>query len=82
MEKAIGIREASRQTGISEKKLRHWQEAGYITPDLVPVGDQIYREYRSHHIRLLKKIKEYRDQGFMLKVAFEKATDEFEVKEK
>jgi len=76
--KTLGIGEASSQTKVSERQLRHWEEAGYIQPEKVVCGDRAYRRYTEKDIVLIKKIKSYLDQGFKLYVAVEKAKENLE----
>lgn len=71
--KTLGIGETSSQTKVSERQLRHWEEAGYINPEKVVCGDRAYRRYSPGDINFIKTIKTYLDQGFKLRVATNKA---------
>lgn len=64
--KTVGIGEVVRKCNVSEKQLRYWQEAGYITPEKVVCGDRTYRRYREIDVALIMEIKRLMDEGFTL----------------
>ena len=74
-EKTVGIGEIVQQCNVSEKQLRYWQSAGYITPEKVVCGDRTYRRYRESDVVLITEIKTFLDEGFNLAIAVEKAKE-------
>ena len=72
-EETYSIGDAAEMTGISQRMLRAW-EGKYITePQRIVCGERAYRRYTQAQINLIAKIKEYRDEGFTLPVAAQKA---------
>ncbi len=78
--KTVGIGEVSKQTQVSQRQLRFWEEQSYIQPERVVCGDRAYRQYSSGDIRLIGTIKQYLDEGYQLKAAVEKAKATMEKK--
>lgn len=70
----VGIGEACRLTGVSEKQLRSWEGRYIPDPDRVVCGDRAYRRYTADDIELIKKIHQFQSEGFTLKAAAKKAT--------
>ena len=66
IQKTAGIGEVVRLTGVSEKQLRYWQEAGYIKVERVVCGDRAYRRYTEHDIAMITIIKNKLKEGFNL----------------
>ena len=73
MERTLGIGQTSKETGVSERMLRHWQSAGYINPEIVTCGEINYRRFTQRDIKLIKRIKKLRDEGWTLKAAVKQA---------
>ncbi len=67
------IGDASRITGVSQRKLRSWEGKYIPEPERLVCGDRAYRRYTQAQINLIARIKEYQDQGFTLSAAAEKA---------
>jgi len=74
-ETTYSIGDASRITGVSQRKLRSWEGKHIRKPDRIICGDRAYRRYTQTQINLIARIKEYQDQGFTLKAAAKKAAD-------
>ena len=74
-EKTYSIGDASRITGVSQRKLRSWEGKHIPRPERIVCGDRAYRRYTQAQINLITRIKEYQDQGFTLSAAAKKATD-------
>ena len=79
--KDFGIGDAERMTGVSQKQLRSWEGKYIPEPERVVCGERAYRRYTEDQINLIRKIKQYRDQGFTLKTASEMAALNQEIKE-
>jgi len=75
-QKTYSIGDASRITGVSQKKLRSWEAKCIPEPERIVCGDRAYRRYTQEQIDLITRIKEYQDAGFTLSVAAQKAREE------
>ena len=74
-DKTYSIGDASRITGVSQRKLRSWEGKHIPKPERIVCGERAYRRYTQAQINLISKIKEYQDQGFTLSAAAKKAND-------
>ena len=61
----LSISQAAKETGLSVKSIRHYEEIGLINPP--PRGDNDYRYYPEVLIKQLHFIKSAKDAGFNLK---------------
>ena len=75
-DKTYSIGDASRITGISQKKIRSWEGKCIPEPERIICGDRAYRRYTQEQIDLIARIKDYQDHGFILSAAAQKARDE------
>lgn len=75
-EKTYSIGDASRITGISQRKLRSWEGKYIPEPDRIVCGERAYRRYTQAQINLITQIKKYQDQGYTLSAAAKKAKDD------
>ena len=73
-DKTYSIGDASKITGVSQRKLRSWEGKYIPEPERLVCGDRAYRRYTQTQINLITRIKEYQDQGFTLSAAAKKAT--------
>lgn len=63
--------------GVTEKQIRHWEHKGYIPkPQRIVCGKRSYREFTNADCALIRRIKEYLDEGYTLKTAADKAAQE------
>ena len=69
------IGDASRITGVSQRKLRSWEGKHIPKPERIVCGDRAYRRYTQTQINFISRIKEYQDQGFTLSAAAKKANN-------
>jgi DNA-binding transcriptional MerR regulator len=74
-EKTYSIGDASRMTGVSQRKLRSWEGKYIPEPERLVCGERAYRRYTQAEIDLIRGIRVYQDQGFTLSVAAKKAND-------
>ena len=72
----FSIGDASRITGVSQKKLRSWEGKYIPEPERIVCGDRAYRRYNEKQVNLIAQIKEYQDEGFTLSVAAQKAAED------
>ena len=63
----------AKMTGIEKHKLRNWTDRYLTHIQKIEIGNTQHRRFTEKDIVLIKKIKEYRRKGFMLKVAVENA---------
>ena len=63
-EKRYIISDASKQVDVEAHVLRYWEEELVLE---IPRNEMGHRYYTDENIRLLKNIKELKDQGFQLK---------------
>ena len=72
--KTYSISSVSEMTGVSKNRIREWHDKGLL-PGLqtIPVGTRHHRRFTEDDIRIIRKIDEYQRQGFVLRVAAEKA---------
>ena len=80
-EKSFSIGDASRMTGVSQRKLRSWEGKYIPKPERLVCGERAYRRYIQAEINLIRGIREYQDQGFTLSAAAKKANDDLARKE-
>jgi DNA-binding transcriptional MerR regulator len=74
--KTFSISSASEMTGVSKNRIREWHDKGLLPHvQWIPVGSRNHRRFTEGDINLIKKIDEYQKQGFVLRVAAEKATE-------
>lgn len=64
MEKRYFISDASKMVDVESHVLRYWEEELLID---IPRNEMGHRYYTDFHIKLLKNIKELKEQGFQLK---------------
>ena len=74
-DKTYSIGDASRITGVSQRKLRSWEGKHIPKPERLVCGERAYRRYSQTQINLITRINEYQHQGFTLSAAAKKATD-------
>jgi len=75
-EKTYSIGDASRMSGVSQRKLRSWEGKYIPEPERLVCGERAYRRYTQAEIDLIRSIREYQDQGFTLFAAAKKAEDD------
>ena len=75
-QKTYSIGDASRITGVSQRKLRAWEGKYIPEPERLVCGERAYRRYTQTQINLIARINKYQDQGFTLSAAAKKATDD------
>jgi DNA-binding transcriptional MerR regulator len=75
--KTYSIGEAARICGVTEKQIRHWEERELIpSPQRVICGKRSYRQFTEEGFNLIRRIREYLDEGYTLSVAAKKAQAE------
>jgi len=77
---SFSIGDAEKLTGVSQRMLRAWEGRHIALPDRIVCGERAYRRYSQQDIKLIKKIKEYQDQGFTLKMASQKSHEDLGMK--
>ena len=79
-EQTFSIGDAEKLTGVSQRMLRAWEGRHIPIPERIICGDRAYRRYTKDQVNLIKRIKEYQDQGYTLKMASQKARKDLGVK--
>jgi len=75
--KTYSIGEAARLCGVTEKQIRHWEEKKHIpSPQRISCGQRSYRQFTEVDFNLIRRIKEYTDEGFYLAAAAKKAAQD------
>lgn len=64
--------EIIKEVGISLRQLYYWEMKGIIRPESVKIGTRKFKRYSEEDIDILKKIKEFLDEGYTLKAAIQK----------
>jgi DNA-binding transcriptional MerR regulator len=76
-QKTYSIGETARICGITEKQIRYWEEKKHIpSPQRVICGQRSYRQFTEEDFKLIRRIKEYSDEGFQLAAAAKKAAED------
>lgn len=60
----MNIGQASKESGISAKMIRHYESVGLLTPALR--GESGYRKFSKNDVHILKFIRRARDLGFSI----------------
>lgn len=75
--KTYSIGETARLCGVTEKQIRRWEEKNHIpSPQRVICGQRSYRQFTEEDFRLIRRIKEFSDEGFHLATAARKAAED------
>jgi len=70
------ISQVSERTGVTENRIRDWHEKGFLPKvQQISVGSRLHRRFTEKDIQMITTINEYQIQGFVLKVAVEKAKE-------
>lgn len=66
--------ETSELTGASQKQIRYWISRGYVFDvEMNVCGDISYYRFSQNHIEIIRAIKGFLDQGYILARAAELA---------
>lgn len=72
----FSISSVSQMTGVSKNRIREWHDKGLLPHvKCIPVGSREHRRFTRDDIHLITKIDDYQKEGFVLKVAAEKALE-------
>ena len=72
--KTFSISSVSEMAGVSKNRIREWHDKGLLPQvEWIPVGTRNHRRFTQDDIKRITKIDEYQKQGFVLRVAAEKA---------
>ncbi|MFQ5771392.1 MAG: MerR family transcriptional regulator [bacterium] len=61
--------EVTRKLDISLRQLYYWELKGIVKPRMIAMGSREFKRYSAKDFAVLKKIKDYLDQGFTLNSA-------------
>ena len=77
MKNTFSISSVAEMTGVSKNRIREWHDKGLLPGvQTIAVGTRHHRRFTQSDINLITKIDRYQRQGFVLKVAAEKAGQE------
>jgi len=72
--KKFSIGQAAALCGITVKQLRNWEDRNYIpTATRIICGQRAFRYFSESDLGIVRKIKQYLDEGYQLSVASQKA---------
>ena len=74
--KTYSIGQVANEVGIPKYKLRHWCNRYLTNIEKLEIGSSRHRRFTETDIELIRKIKGYRENGYVLKMAVEKAREE------
>jgi len=75
-EETFSISKVSERTGVTENRIRDWHEKGFLKEvQQISVGSRLHRRFTEKDIQMITTINEYQKQGFILKMAAEKAKE-------
>jgi len=71
------ITQVSEKTGVSKNRIREWHEKEFL-PEvlLISVGSRLHRRFTEKDMQVIQRINDYQKQGFVLRVAVEKAKED------
>jgi DNA-binding transcriptional MerR regulator len=70
------ISQVSQMTGVSKNRIREWHGKELLPQvELISVGSRSHRRFTQDDIKVITKIDEYQKQGFVLRVAAQKAKE-------
>ena len=58
------IKEAAKQTGLTEKTIRYYESCGLVIPDMEMRFDRLWRDYKPEHLHLLAAVATLRRASF------------------
>lgn len=70
----VAIGEVANITGVPQRKIRYWDEKGYIAP---VDKNSTYRQYDYLNIKKVILIQELLEEGYTLEVAVRKVNERF-----
>jgi DNA-binding transcriptional MerR regulator len=73
----LSISQVSKMTGVSQNRIREWHEKEFL-PEvlLISVGSRLHRRFTEKDMQVIQRINDYQKQGFVLRVAVEKAKED------
>ncbi len=73
--------EVTRKLDISLRQLYYWELKGIVKPKLVTMGSREFKRYSLRDVEVLKRVKDYLDQGYTLNSAVQKVNNNGHAKE-
>jgi DNA-binding transcriptional MerR regulator len=67
--------EVTQKLDISLRQLYYWELKGIVRPKLVTMGSREFKRYSLRDVEVLKRVKEYLDQGYTLNTAVQKVNN-------
>lgn len=66
--------EVIRKLDISLRQLYYWELKGIIQPKVVTQGSREFKRYSEDDLEVLRRVKEFIDQGYTLNSALQRAS--------
>ena len=75
--KTFSIKQVSDLTGVSQNRIREWHEKELL-PEVhwIEVGTRQHRRFTEDDIRVIKKIDELQEKGYLLWIAAQMAAEQ------
>lgn len=65
--------EVTRKLDISLRQLYYWELKGIVRPRLITMGSREFKRYSVRDLDILRRVKNYLDQGYTLNGAVQRA---------
>lgn len=65
--------EVIRKLDISLRQLYYWELKGVVKPKVVTQGSREFKRYSETDLEILRRVKDYIDQGYTLNSALQRA---------
>lgn len=66
--------EVTRKLDISLRQLYYWELKGIVKPKMITMGSREFKRYSMKDFEVLKRIKDYLDQGYTLNSAVQRVS--------
>lgn len=63
-----------RRLDISLRQLYYWELKGVVKPKVVTQGSREFKRYSENDLEVLRRVKDYIDQGYTLNSALQRAS--------
>ncbi|MDZ7260927.1 MAG: MerR family transcriptional regulator [candidate division KSB1 bacterium] len=64
--------EIIKEVNISLRQLYYWELKGIVKPKLITLGTREFKRYSPKDLEIMKKLKQFLDEGYTLKSAVQK----------
>lgn len=72
----FSIKQVSELTGVSQNRIREWHDKGLLTQvEWINVGTRQHRRFTEDDMRVIQKIDELQEKGYLLWIAAQMAAE-------